>query len=239
MRSASLLWSVKRTRKSAVGLLAAVSLTLSLAACTGDSGNAGDSKEETLPSGEETTQNEVEEDTAENSEDTLEPADESILGEEGSGGEGGETITAIHPWTLEDTTVVAERRGDAMVTGVRSATHDGYDRIVVDLSGNGLVGWEAQWTKNPVEMGRGERLPVAGNEFLDITIVGTRIPESDQDYKDYFDSFDPHQVGPFEWVYDGTFEGRSHLAIGMKTKTEYRIFSLSDPLRVVIDLKTD
>ncbi len=193
-----------------LGLLSACALTATVAACSSGANEA------------------------------TEPTDQSVLGEETADGEGRESITAIYPWTLEETAVVvADRGGDEMVTGIRSGTEAGFDRIVVDMSGSGPVGWETTWSTNPVEEGRGERLEISGKEFLEVTILGTRIPETEQDYQDYFDDFEAHKVGDFEWIYDGTFEGRSHVVVGMDSKTEYRIFTLTDPLRLVIDLKTE
>ncbi len=168
----------------------------------------------------------------------LEELDLEELGEDGGSGDG-ETIVELHPWSVDEVVVKPDSYGSdtQLITGIRHGVHDSYERIVVDLTGNGPIGWQTLWTTNPIEMGRGERLPVAGKEFLDINIFPVDIPGSDAEFDAAYANFDAHKGQSISWIYDGAFEGTGHLVIGMESKTPYRIFSLKDPLRLVVDLK--
>ncbi|WRS29288.1 hypothetical protein U6G28_07060 [Actinomycetaceae bacterium MB13-C1-2] len=164
------------------------------------------------------------------------PAD--VQSEETAEDESSEQQISI-PWLTDETVgePVAPVVETALVTGMRLAEHDDFDRIVIDLQGDTSVGWTTRWTDNPVEEGRGEPLVISGNEFLDIAITGTRIPETDEDWSLVYDDFSAKATGEISAIYDGTYEGRSHVVIGMTQKAPYRIFQLSNPSRVVIDIQ--
>ena len=70
----------------------------------------------------------------------------------------------------------SQRPSDAaqlVVTGVRVGAHEGFDRVVVDLEGEGDPGWFVDYTATPIQETAGLPLKVAGNAFLNINIDGT------------------------------------------------------------------
>ncbi len=61
---------------------------------------------------------------------------------------------------------------------LRLGDHEGFYRVVVEFSGEGVPGYFQSWTDAPVELGRGRPLPVAGDAFLDLAITGTACPQA-------------------------------------------------------------
>ncbi len=126
----------------------------------------------------------------------------------------------------------------AILTDLRVGSHDGFERVVAEFTGNGPVGWRTVWEHEVFEQGRGEPLEIEGPVFLDVFLRGTSIPMTDEDYEVYFEQHNPRISGGIRAIYDSTFEGTTHIAIGMDYQRPYRIYTLADPYRVVIDIQT-
>ena len=103
-----------------------------------------------------------------------------------------------------------EAPGMLLVDSVRVASHEGFDRVVLDLVGEGRPGWfNIDGTTYPFELGRED--PRIG------TVEGAG------------------NITQVKAV--GTFEGRSQFIIGLKEKLPYSVEVLEDPHRVVIDIR--
>lgn len=127
------------------------------------------------------------------------------------------------------------------VTGVRTARHPGYDRIVFDLDGTGTPGWYATYTDHPRQDGSGEPIRVAGTAFLQLTLHGVGMP-FDTGVTPVGD--DSTRVpgtgtqGVAEIAPGGVFEGDQLAVIGLTgAERPYRVFTLTDPVRVVVDVR--
>lgn len=127
--------------------------------------------------------------------------------------------------------------GQLIFSDLRVAEHEGFYRIVVEFAGPGEPGWFGSWQPRAVEQGRGAALPIDGTTFLDLNITGTAIPMSDTDYKEYYSGPPALSVGSLEVAADGTFEGQTHIVIGMDRQREIQIGRLTNPARVVIDVQ--
>lgn len=139
-------------------------------------------------------------------------------------------------WTTEPQTSDASNMGpDQVVTDFRLGSHDGYDRVVVELTGDGTPGWMTNWTDHVAEQGRGLPLDLEGPVFLDVKILGAAYPAQGQ--TNAYTTHGRKESGDIRAFYDSVFEGEVHLAIGMDQQRPYRIFALSNPTRVVIDVK--
>ncbi|MDO5669894.1 MAG: hypothetical protein Q4G50_07805 [Corynebacterium sp.] len=172
------------------------------------------------------------------------------VGQESTGARNGdrslmETLTAA---TLGgDTTAVGEAnvaqktsRPDApamlMVESVRIASHDGFDRIVFDLIGDGAPGWFIDYTTAPKQQGSGNPVEYEGSVALDVNIDGTTYPfelgREDANIGTVAGSGNVTQI-----VSAGTFEGRSQFVVGLQEKLPYSVEVLHDPHRLVIDVR--
>ena len=120
------------------------------------------------------------------------------------------------------------------LTGIRAATHEGFTRVVLEFSGEGTPGvWHAAWTDEAVEQGRGLPIDVEGEAVLDLVIDGTPMTASNTPYP----SGTHTRAGDLDIVSDGTFEDNTHIVIGSPTSRQFQIGFLSDPVRMVIDIR--
>lgn len=122
------------------------------------------------------------------------------------------------------------------VVGVRVGAHEGFDRVVVDLEGDGDPGWFADYTSTPMQETVGQPLQVAGNSFLNINVDGTVYPfELGKD-----NNVPVTMAGDTGNVIDvisaGTYEGRSQIVVGLRSELPYSVQVLENPTRVVVDI---
>lgn len=120
------------------------------------------------------------------------------------------------------------------LTGIRAATHEGFTRIVLEFSGEGTPGvWRAAWTDEAVEQGRGLPIQVDGEAVLDLVIDGTPMTATENPYPGGTHT----RAGDLDVVSDGTFEDNTHVVIGAPAARQFQIGFLSDPVRMVIDVR--
>ena len=120
------------------------------------------------------------------------------------------------------------------LTGMRAARHEGFARVVLEFSGEGTPGvWRAAWTEEAVEQGRGLPIQVEGEAVLDLFIDGTPMTASESSYP----SGTHTRAGDLDVVSDGAFEDNTHVVIGAPTARQFQIGFLSDPVRMVIDIR--
>lgn len=131
----------------------------------------------------------------------------------------------------------AEPSGDLLLpVGLRVGDHEGFDRVVVELTGEGVPGWQVEYVDEAIEDGRGERVDVDGEAILSVHVSGTRYPDEGEEH--YVPGAPLEGPDIIEEVhYLGTFEGLTQLFIGVDDgPADYRVFTLADPARLVIDV---
>ena len=120
------------------------------------------------------------------------------------------------------------------LTGIRAATHEGFTRVVLEFAGKGTPGvWSAAWTDEAVEQGRGLPIQVEGQAALDLVIDGTPMTATGNPYPSGMHT----RAGDLDVVSDGTFEDNTHVVIGAPAARQFQIGFLSDPVRMVIDVR--
>ena len=120
------------------------------------------------------------------------------------------------------------------LTGIRAATHEGFTRVVLEFSGKGTPGvWRAAWTDKAVEQGRGLPIQVEGEAVLDLVIDGTPMTATENPYPGGTHT----RAGDLDIVSDGTFEDNTHVVIGAPATRQFQIGFLSNPVRMVIDIR--
>ena len=120
------------------------------------------------------------------------------------------------------------------LTGIRSAPHEGFTRVVLEFSGEGTPGvWRGAWADEAVEQGRGLPIQVEGEAVLDLVIDGTPMTASENPYP----SGTHTRAGDLDVVSDGTFEDNTHVVIGAPAPRQFQIGFLSNPVRMVVDIR--
>lgn len=212
-------------------IVAAASLaTLALAACGNDDGAPTPSTSTNPPPV-------VSEPTTDAS-----PTDEPSAGEPSTDAPTDEPSTAPEPTDAPSfgpagTAQSAEPSGDLLLpVGLRVGDHEGFDRVVVELAGEGTPGWQVEYVDEAIEDGRGGRVDVDGEAILSVYVSGTRYPDEGEEH--YVPGAPLEGPDVIEEVhYLGTFEGLTQLFIGVDDgPAEYRVFTLADPARLVIDV---
>lgn len=125
------------------------------------------------------------------------------------------------------------------VTDIRTGRHEGFDRVVYELGGEGMPGWRVGYVDSAVQDGSGNEIPVAGGAVIQVLIDGSAYP---------FDSGVEPYAGPnpvlgpsggsvVEVNGSGVFEGVTQSFIGVADPdTPFSVSSLTDPTRLVIDV---
>ena len=206
------------TRRTTAALLSAAVLVV-VAACGTDGGQEPTSADETRESAtaEAPTSDAPTSETASD-----DPTDDGPVFPEGTGRQ------------------TAENSGewDLVLADVRVGEHDGYDRIVLEFTGTGTPGWTVNYVDEAVLDGSGKVVELAGDAVLDIYASGTTYPESEQDSYNGPRQFQPESGGDVVDVYvAGTFEGYTQVLAGIAgDRAPFRVFALSDPSRLVVDI---
>ncbi|PHP51776.1 AMIN-like domain-containing (lipo)protein [Actinomyces ruminis] len=136
---------------------------------------------------------------------------------------------------------------ELIISDVRIGSHDDedYSRFVVEFSGEGTPGWSAQWTDQAHTQGKGDPIDVRGDFTLVVTGTGVTMPISEEQQAVAYTEpvrFDFDAVGDDEGIeeayLDLAFEDQFQVVLGTDSQT-YRIFTLTNPTRLVIDVADD
>lgn len=130
--------------------------------------------------------------------------------------------------------------GELLPTGVRVGGHEGYERVVFDFEGTGTPGWRVEYVDEAVEDGRGEVVDVEGDYTLQVIATGVRYPEGDDETGRVAQgSYDAEDADLVEEVrVTGIFEGQNQAFIGLDEEAPFRVFTLTEPARLVVDVRT-
>lgn len=125
------------------------------------------------------------------------------------------------------------------VVDIRTGRHEGFDRVVYELGGEGTPGWRVGYVDEPLQQGSGNEVPVAGDAVLQVLIDGSAYP-FDSGVEQY-DGPDPVLAEAGGSVVEvsgsGVFEGVTQSFIGVAAHgTPFSVYSLTGPTRVVIDV---
>lgn len=115
----------------------------------------------------------------------------------------------------------------AHITGVRAGRNDCYDRLVFDVNG-AAPGWSVRYVDTVFSEGKGDPLPVTGGAKLEVVVRSL----SDTNVMPNVSGFSTFR----SVVYGGSFEGQTTVGLGVRARLPFRVFTLSNPSRVVLDV---
>jgi hypothetical protein len=124
-----------------------------------------------------------------------------------------------------------------MLVAVRTASHDGYDRLVLQFRDD-LPSWRVNYV-NQVASESGETVPLEGAALL---YVDTHPASGHEDTAPFRETYTgPHTLTPrypmlrqVAWVDD--FEGHVGFGLGLQRRTGFRVLELREPARLAIDV---
>lgn len=124
-----------------------------------------------------------------------------------------------------------------LVSGIRAGSHQGFDRVVFDLTDGDDPGWRIDYVDEPMQQASGLPVEVAGDAYLHVLITNTTYPFE-------LGIEDPLEPGTFpgagvvkEIAYTSVFEGYTEAYIGLDEELPYSVTVLQDPKRLVIDFE--
>ena len=121
---------------------------------------------------------------------------------------------------------------------MRVGSHAGYDRVVIELQGEGTPGWSVDYTDHPAQQASGTAVDYVGDSALMVTIQGVLLP-----FEMGITNPDLSPVtgdGPVVKQVQslGSFEGSAQFVIGVAgDKPPYSVEVLDNPKRLVIDVR--
>lgn len=145
----------------------------------------------------------------------------------------------LNVWTKENIFYEDRRTGYSIIKQPRFGRHKNFDRIVFDFEGT-VPGFIVSY-ENDLDQERWGDLQVTNKtflvvEFCFVSMEGTSDAEGYPIYfnipRDKIKSKIITEVGNNGW-----WEGDENFAIGVKKKNDFRVMRLSNPARLVIDIK--
>ena len=122
------------------------------------------------------------------------------------------------------------------VVNVRTGQHATYDRVVIDLKG-GAPGYRIGYVREVREDGSGKVVDTRGraNLLVRLTPANAHHENGSPTYPGP-SRFDVDYPALREVAFAGDFEGTVAIALGIRHKNGFRVLTLRDPTRIVIDI---
>jgi hypothetical protein len=123
--------------------------------------------------------------------------------------------------------------------------HERYERVVFTFDGtDALPGWHAEYVDEVLASGSGNPVEVAGDAYVNVVLSGAtgvdlsgELPTEVYTGPDRMNGADAMSAVQ-EVVKAGDFEATMDWAIGLDSERPFRVFTLTDPARVVVDIMT-
>ncbi|MCW2607598.1 MAG: hypothetical protein JWO60_2291 [Frankiales bacterium] len=129
--------------------------------------------------------------------------------------------------------------GPLTVVSARASRQEGFDRVVLQLAGKqaGAPGWRVEYVDEPTQDGSGDKVDVEGDAVLQVVVTGVGYP-FDTGQEEASNDLAPKGTRTVREVdLQATFEGQFTAFVGLSRKVPFRVTRLSDPARVVIDVR--
>lgn len=130
----------------------------------------------------------------------------------------------------------------AYLTDVRIGRHEGFDRVVFEFRGELPAWWVSTDSGELLGDPTGEPLEIGGQHRLDVRVSpASRVEFTDEDpgYIEIYTGPDrvPGTAATVtEAVLVGDFEGNLLWAIGLRDAVDFRVLTLENPTRLVVDV---
>ena len=158
------------------------------------------------------------------------------------------TTATAPPRSIASTTPVEAAkppRGDdvALLTDVRAARHAGYDRVVFEFRDT-LPGYDVRYVERPIRQdGSGAIIDVQGDALLQVRLRYARDADLDEPSapRTYTGPtrLQPGTSQVVELVRAGGFEAVLTWVVGLGDRVPFRVSTLTEPPRLVIDVRHD
>jgi hypothetical protein len=131
-----------------------------------------------------------------------------------------------------------EIKSAAVLKGVRTAGHNGYDRVVFEFEGAELPGYHVEYIDKPVrQCGSGNPVNLKGDGWLEIRLypANAHTEEGKPTVKNR-ELFPNHKIIK-ELKSTCDFEAEVAWVLGVASPNKYRVLELKNPTRLAVDIK--
>ena len=146
-------------------------------------------------------------------------------------------LAALLPALGASATASEDEPRIAQLVAVRAAAHDGFDRVVWQFDGPLPERTVVQRGTALHADGSGHRIPIAGRSVLTLSMIGASAHD-DAGRSTAPDHLVPGLSNVVEVKGSGDFEAVVSYGVGLVTDRPYRLFRLTRPSRVVLDVTT-
>ena len=153
--------------------------------------------------------------------------------------ESGDTSNPNFEGTIAVTEKKRSERPPATLKTVRTATHEGFDRIVFEFAESGLPGYRIEYTDKPVQKcGSGEAVSVRGDARMLIQIQPANAHTEEGGVTSYPERERTLSLPVMrELKLTCDFEADVQWVLGLASQKRYRVVELLNPARLVVDIK--
>jgi hypothetical protein len=130
----------------------------------------------------------------------------------------------------------SQMSGVAVLSEVRTARHDNYDRLVFEFEGNELPSYHVEYIDKPVRAcGSGDEVPFQGDGWLQVRFSNAQA-HNDQGATIRDRARSPNLTILRDLKITCDFEAEVMWVAGVSSPNKYRILELKAPTRLVIDI---
>jgi len=132
---------------------------------------------------------------------------------------------------------------DAALTNVRTGRHACFDRMVLDVRGGDVRGYDVRYTTQVRQEGSGFVVPLRGGSKLSVV---ARVPAYDDDGRATYRPANRRELSDVtgyrtfrQLAWAGTFEGQTTVGLGVRARLPFRVFVVDGPgadARLVVDV---
>lgn len=220
-----------------VGVLAVVVVILAIwlwASNDDDAEDIAGDQDSTSTTGSETTGGDSSAGSTTTTDEDGSSTTQSTLADENPGG-----ITVPEGASTSPVSVPSPAIEPTGITAVRTARHEGFDRVVFEFDGP-LPGYEVKYADGPVrEDGSGAEVAVEGPFAVTVRMTpASTVRFTDDGYEEIYtgpDRVPGAGATVTEVVQAGDFEAQATWAIGLADKVDFAVSNLESPSRLVVD----
>ena len=150
----------------------------------------------------------------------------------------GAPISSNFSGTVADTASPQSLSSSAILQSVESISCNGFDRVVFTFSGSNTPGYFVEYIDKPVRAcGSGNVVPVVGDGFLEIRMTPAQAHTEDGQSTIAERNRMTNHTNILQLVDTCDFEGNVTWVLGVSSPNAYRVVELSNPPRLVLDVK--
>lgn len=141
-------------------------------------------------------------------------------------------------WTAGVVQRTREGLRPVVLREIRTARHERWDRVVFEFEGKEVPGYHLEYVERPVRRcGSGEVAEVAGEGWLEVRLTPARAhtEQGRATVQNRERALDYPVLRELEVTCD--FEADVTVVLGVASPNPYRVLELSDPARLVVDVK--